>query len=196
MLLEHVRPGTKLVELLPEGDDEATLIAAGVMQRLWRPPPERGHRLIPLRRWFRELLDHRQSHDGPGRFPTSLLDRGVDTAEDLLATQDLVVLHGDLHHFNILRSEREPWLAIDPKGLVGDRCFELAALVRNPVPNPPPLAVARRRIAFLSEALDLDRERVNAWCFAEAMLNAAWSHDVPGDEFERRLAWADLTLRL
>lgn len=197
VLLERLEPGTMLRELAPNDDDAATLIAADVMRRLWRPPLPEPHRFIPLRRWFRELLEHRQIHGGPGRFPPSLLDRGLATVEALLASTDKpVVLHGDLHHFNILRAEREPWLAIDPKGLVGDRGFEVAALVRNPEPHPPPPTVARRRTAILSEALELDRQRVRHWCFAEAMLNAAWSHDPPADDFDRRLAWAEMMLKL
>lgn len=193
MLLERLLPGTMLSEVAATDDDAATLIAADVMQALWRPQPETPHRLIPLQQWFVELLSHREHHGGAGRFPARLLDRAVEQAEQLLNTTDApVVLHGDLHHFNILRAEREPWLAIDPKGLLGDRGFEVAAFVRNP--SPQPVVVLQRRIELLCEALELEVERTRGWCFAEAMLNAAWSHDAP--EFEEKLAWAELMLRL
>jgi streptomycin 6-kinase len=88
-----------------------------------------------------------------------------------------VVLHGDLHHFNVLRSG-EGWLAIDPKGVVGERAYEPGALLRNPWPGlldvPDPTEVLRRRSAQLAEALDLDLERVRAWAYVQAVLAAEW----------------------
>lgn len=193
VLLERLSPGTMLSELVATDDDAATRIAADVMRALWRPPPEEPHRLIPLRRWFVELLEHRPRHHGDGRFPAALLDRAVDMTDALLRSTDApVVLHGDLHHFNILRAERAQWLAIDPKGLVGDRAFEVAALLRNPAPQAPP--VLQRRLELLTETLGLDPQRTRDWCFAEAVLNAAWSHNA--SDFDQRLAWAETMLRL
>jgi streptomycin 6-kinase len=142
---------------------------------------------------FVDLLDHRRRNDGPGRFPASLLDRAVAITEGLLSTTNApVVLHGDLHHSNVLRAERAPWLAIDPKGLVGDRGFEVAAFVRNP--SPQSLPVLQRRLTLIAGAPELDPQRTRDWCFAEAMLNAAWSHHAP--DFDERLTWAELMLRL
>ncbi len=114
-------------------------------------------------------------------------------ARSLLAsTTAPVVLHGDLHHDNLLRAERAPWLAIDPKGFMGEAGFEIAAFLRNPAPRP--LAVLSRRVDILTDLLGLDRGRVREWCFAEAMLNATWSHGHP--DFRRKLEWAELMLEL
>src|SRR5438067_1309862 len=72
----------------------------------------------------------------------------------LLATQVApVLLHGDLHHENILAAARQPWLAIDPKGVVGEPAYEAGALLRNPLPwlleQPDPRGVTARRVADL-----------------------------------------------
>ena len=74
-----------------------------------------------------------------------------------------VVLHGDLHHFNILAAERQPWLAIDPKGVVGEPVYETGALLRNPWPDllslPDPGRILARRVDQLAEELGFDRAR-------------------------------------
>jgi len=84
---------------------------------------------------------------------------------------------GDLHHDNILEDERRGWLAIDPKGVVGETAFETGALLRNPGPDPALWADAKtilRRTAILAERLGLERQRILAWCFAQAALSALW----------------------
>ena len=87
------------------------------------------------------------------------------------------MLHGDLHHFNILRSDAHGWLAIDAKGVVGEPAYETGALLRNPMPAvldlPDPARVLRRRADALCEALDLDVARVYGWAYAQAVLSAA-----------------------
>jgi streptomycin 6-kinase len=191
VLLERITPGEMLSEVAAQDDVAATLIAAEVMSVLWRPVPESG-KLLTLARWFRELLEFRERHKGIGNFPNAMLQSAESICRELLESVDVSprMLHGDLHHFNILRSDRSGWLAIDPKGLKGDPGFEVAALLRNPQPHPK--AVLSRRVDILTERLDLDRERTRLWCFAEAVLNACWSHDLAGHRFDREVEWADI----
>jgi streptomycin 6-kinase len=79
---------------------------------------------------------------------------------ELLPSQEAqVVLHGDLHHYNIL-SSGDQWKAIDPKGVIGEPVYETGALLRNPfglLDRPNPLKLTERRIAILSELLGFDR---------------------------------------
>jgi streptomycin 6-kinase len=160
VLMEAVEPGTQLVTLLPEGEHEATGAAAAVMRELWRPPPA-DHAFPTVRDWGRSLAGREA-----GLFAELCDSMGEE-----------VVLHGDLHHFNVLRSG-DGWLAIDPKGVVGEPAYELGALLRNPWPGlldePDPTALLRRRSAALAGALDLDLERVRAWAYVQALLAAAW----------------------
>ena len=89
-----------------------------------------------------------------------------------------MLLHGDLHHENILRSGDE-WRAIDPKGLVGDPGYEVGAIFYNPMPkifNVPNLAqLLARRIDQLADELAMDRARVRGWALAQCVLSAWWS---------------------
>ena len=65
-------------------------------------------------------------------FERELADMGGTLAAELAQSQgEQVVLHQDLHGGNVLRAERSPWLAIDPKPLVGEREFDLASLIRD-----------------------------------------------------------------
>ena len=87
------------------------------------------------------------------------------------------LLHGDLHHYNILRDSRRGWVAIDPKGVIGEIEYELGAGFRNP--GQPPVYYAARevveqRLRILSARLDIVPERVLAWAYAQAVLSAIW----------------------
>jgi streptomycin 6-kinase len=100
-------------------------------------------------------------------------------AELLSSAAAQVLLHGDLHHFNILSAERSPWLAIDPKGVIGEPAYEAGALLRNPFPKlldlDDPGRLLSRRVSILAEALDLDARRIRGWAVAQAVLAAVWS---------------------
>jgi streptomycin 6-kinase len=156
LLLERCVPGTSLWEL---DEEEALRVAAGVLRRLWRPPNE-GHRFDLLAevatRWASELAD---------------LDPGL--VRELVSSQgELVVCHQDFHGGNVLRAQREPWLAIDPKPLVGEREFDTAALMRDRQPIVA-ASVLRLRLDLLSAELGLDRERMRLWGIVHAV---AWEH--------------------
>jgi streptomycin 6-kinase len=106
-----------------------------------------------------------------------------------------VVLHGDLHHDNVLWSEERGWLAIDPKGVVGEREYEYGALLRNPVPVLVEPRTLARRADQLAEALELDRTRIAAWAWAQAHLAAVWSVNM-GEDPRYFLAMADRLSRI
>ncbi len=177
LLLERVLPGTPLSSI--SDDDEATSIAASVMLELWWPAPA-GHAFPSVEDWAHGLVKLRQEFDGgTGPLPADLVERAEGLFRDLLPSQtDRVVLHGDLHRENILRSQRRPWLAIDPKGVVGEPCYETGALLRNTwgglVSRASLPEVQARRIAILSDLLGLDRERMRGWAIAQAVLSAWW----------------------
>jgi streptomycin 6-kinase len=96
-----------------------------------------------------------------------------------------------MHHYNILRARRAEWLAIDPKGLAGDRGFDVCQFFRNPHDVPP--RVNRRRLDIFCAELGLDRQRTEDWCFVHAMLNACW-HFEDGDPWQDAVAYAEETL--
>jgi streptomycin 6-kinase len=196
LLLERLVPGTMLSNLCPEDDDQATRIAADVMRQLWRPVPD-GHSFKKIEAWFEGLDRLRQEFDGgTGPFPSDL----VQTAETLYAELsrsmgEPVLLHGDLHHFNILSATREPWLAIDPKGVIGEAAYDVGALLRNPTPHVLRWAdwdrILRRRVEILTEALGLERNRILGWGAAQAVLSAWWSYEDNDEDWRDILPLAE-----
>jgi streptomycin 6-kinase len=164
LLMERVFPGAELRELALEDDEAATEIAAGVMERLWLPAPATT-RLPTVGDWGEESLT---GHDA------AVFSELCDSSGAP------VVLHGDLHHENILRSG-EGWVAIDPAGVIGEREYEIGALMHNPWPGlldlPRPGRILARRLDLLAERLGFDRDRLAAWAWVIAKLSAAWCVD-------------------
>jgi len=196
MLLERLQPGTLLSTV--EDDEKATSIAASVMRQMWRPaPPE--HPFPTVFDWGKGLVRLRQHYEGGyGPFPPALLEEAETLFAGLNASMaDPVLLHGDLHHENILAAEREPWLAIDPKGLVGEPAYETGALLRNQMSvvfdDAHPGRVMTRRVEQLAGELGLDRARVRGWGLAQAVLSAWWNiEDFGHMENHATLACAEL----
>jgi streptomycin 6-kinase len=194
MLLERLLPGMLLRDV--EDDEQATASAANVMRQLWRPVPA-DHPFKTVQDWGEGFARLRQRYGGEnGPFPKQLLEEAEALYAELSATMaEPVLLHGDLHHYNILAAEREPWLAIDPKGLVGEPAYESGAWLRNPLDLlelSQPGRLLARRIDQLSELLGLDRARVRGWGLAQAMLSAWWSVEDFGEVSEFAITCAEL----
>jgi len=174
LLIERCTPGDQLWTL--EDEDEATVAAAGVMARFWRPAPaDHPFRLLAdqAERWAEEVRTQWAGLGSP--FDRRLVDEATAACRDLGPSQAAtVIVHQDLHGGNILRAQREPWLAIDPKPLVGEPAFDAASLLRDrrwPIREPNARSVIARRLDILVERLGLDRERTRRWGIAHAL---AW----------------------
>ncbi len=174
-LLEYAS-GDALVTLVEHGEDEkAARIIAQVIKQLHSVPqdaPKDG--LVMLDRWFEARFVRAAADRRVGI--QSIFGRGACLAEQLLADQkEIRVLHGDIHHYNIKHSPRG-WLAFDPKGVVGERTYDCANALCNPV--MPELVHNETRLlnnaAILAEALELELGRVLAFAYVYACLNASW----------------------
>jgi streptomycin 6-kinase len=179
LLLERAEPGTQVRDLVPHDDAGATaaLIAAG--RRLHRPPPP-GCALPDLHtEGSRSFRAHLRRFPGDDPLPRRLVESAADLFDDLCAdSTERLVLHGDLHHDNVVRAEREPWLAIDPHGVVGDPGYDCGAMLYNPDPDRRDddlLALVPARIEQLADGYGLPVERVVAWGFVVGVLSEVWT---------------------
>ncbi len=196
LLLERLKPGTTLADLTD--DERATTIAAEVMRELWRPAPTE-HSFPTVAGWAAGMQRLRAEFGGgSGPFPVGLVAQAEALFAELLGSMAApVLLHGDLHHWNILAAERRPWLAIDPKGLVGEPAYEAGALLRNQLPEGPEAKrVLARRLDQLAEVLELDRARLAGWGMAQAVLSAWWSYEDHGHGWEEAIGCAELLAEL
>lgn len=152
LLLERVTPGTELAALAQRDEECATAIAVGVAERLWRRAG----------RPFRRLSDHvprwlARPSGAPG---AELLPLARTLYETLGAGRETLV-HGDLHHHNLLAGD-SGYVAIDPKPMLGEPEYDVASFLWNPLSYRMRLDVTERRIAAFAAA-GLDEERIRAW---------------------------------
>jgi len=165
LLLERCEPGTPLSAA---GGEAALDVLIGLLPRLWIPAGAPFHTLADEAAWWADYLP--REYRGDPRY----LDAALDTIATLAPTQgEQVLLHQDLHGDNVLAAQREPWLVIDPKPLVGEREFAVAPIVRSSELGHSRRDV-RRRLDRLTSELGLDRERARGWTIAQTV---AWSTD-------------------
>jgi streptomycin 6-kinase len=149
--------------------------------------PEGEHDFPNIADWSGQAMRSlRDTFDGgAGPFPRRIVEEAERAFDDLIAsTAEPRLLHGDLHHTNILASDERGWLAIDPKGVVADIGYETGTFIRNELPADVGSEQTRRligcRVDQLAEALDLDRERVRQWALAHCVMSAWWDYDENG----------------
>jgi streptomycin 6-kinase len=194
LLLERVEPGGRSRDLVPGDDETATAAVIEVARRLQAAPvPTTGlPELCTARRAF---VDHLAAHPGDEPLPRALVSAALGTFDELCASAPRrVVVHGDLHHDNVLWSDRAGWLAIDPHGWVGDPGFDVGPLLYNPDrgrTDPDLLALVPRRVDQLADGLGLAPDRVARWGFVVAVLSEVWSAE-DGEPGGRPLAVARL----
>jgi streptomycin 6-kinase len=175
-LFERLDPGEPLAELTKSGrDEEATDILATLLGHM--APLDPPDWCPTVERWGEAFARYVASADE--RVPRALVEPAQRIYRDLSLTQrNPALLHGDLHHYNVLSDRVRGWCAVDPKGVVGELEYEIGAALRNPIDWPDLFAkldVVERRLDQFGLALGIDVGRARGWCFAQAVLAAIWS---------------------
>jgi streptomycin 6-kinase len=167
LLIERCLPGTPLSSA---GADAALSVYSSLLPRLWIPAGSPFTALADeAAEWLRTLPAAWERAGHP--VDIRLLDLALESLEQLRTTQGpQVLVHQDLHAGNILRARREPWLAIDPKPLAGEREFSLAPIIRGAELGHSRADVVRH-LDTLSTDLGVDRERARLWALGQAL---AW----------------------
>jgi streptomycin 6-kinase len=185
VLLERLNPGAQLASIALDGrDEEATEILADVIDRMSRPcesldesSREASKAFVSARDWGKGFQRYLAS--GDHQIPTRLVEQARQLYFDLCASQRGVrLLHGDLQHYNILFDSDRGWLAIDPKGVIGEVEYEIGACLRNPYEKPELFAspqTVEKRLRCFEAKLKLNSDRALAWGFSQAVLSAIWS---------------------
>ena len=149
LLLERCEPGTPLAQV---DQDLALDVLVAALPRLWKVAGAPFHTLADEAAWWASYLP------GSWRGEPLLLDAALAAIRELAPTQgEQVLLHQDLHGENVLAAEREPWLVIDPKPLLGESKRDVL-----------------HRFDRLTSELGLDRERARGWTIAQTV---AWTSD-------------------
>lgn len=180
-VLERAIPGTPLSATMD--DRVATEIFCEVFGRLRSPFVGEKGDFQKMRRWFEAFARYRDRFGTKGPLPEHWVVRAEETLEDLLrTTTETVLIHGDLHHGNILRYGDGDWVVIDPKGIIGDIYFETIQYLLNYVDRDGDCdTVLSRRVEIMSERLGLDRSRIAQWGIARGVLEACWAIEGSAD---------------
>lgn len=183
LLLEYIKPGYTLKTLFPHNDSEAIKITAELIKKM------HSKKLIfqvgkfkTINQWL-ELLDNFKSN----KIPEYSLNKARDLAKQLLSIkQEQYLLHGDLHHDNILKDNLE-WIAIDPKGVIGPLEYEVGRFIMNPIPDllkqDNAKEIIKNRFEQFSKLFGFEKQRLIDWAFVQSILNACWTEEDGGDLF-------------
>ncbi len=171
LLLACALPGTTLKTYFPEQEEASLYILCAMIKKLHQAPIPKNHDFYAIKTLLKTLDNHLA-------IPNHILSKARHLRDDLLATSDkTVLLHGDLHHENLLKNKHD-WCAIDPKGFIGDPAYEVCAFIRNPIPElfetDNPKKIIAQRIHSCSKLLDLSAQRIHDWFYVQAVLAWAW----------------------
>ncbi|MFG3532312.1 aminoglycoside phosphotransferase family protein [Streptomyces sp. NPDC047917] len=174
MLLERVHT-TTLAGV--EDGDEVVRVAGGISRRLAIPAPPGLPRLKEQADGWEEQL-RKDAAELTHALPRYVVDAAVATVRELGRVQPDTLIHGDLHARNILRADREPWLAVDPKGYAGDPAYDGGTLLKSralTLLEADDLRKAvHRTLDVFAEAAEVDRERARRWAQFHAVQAAFW----------------------
>jgi streptomycin 6-kinase len=177
LLLERIRPGTPLTEVQQEDDKKATTIMAELIRDMSALVPKENN-FPTLTQWF-ETFQRIRNEKIPSEF-IPLIEKAEEIVSELEKSKSAEkLLHGDLHFENVLLDEKKGWIAIDPKGVIGDPVYETARLLHNPnsmlVKAKNPQEIVEKRIEILSSILKWDKERIAKWGYVDCVLASCWS---------------------
>lgn len=172
LVLERAVPGDTLRAFFPDRDAQACEIIMHALARLHHAPMPPKHRFPHVR----ELL---ATLDAEWAIPASYLAMARELRTQLLETAAPdVLLHGDLHHDNIVK-EGDAWLVIDPKGGIGEPAYDAGAFIRNPlnelIEYPHYVEIIRSRITYFARELHVSEQRIADWCFVQAVVAWCWA---------------------
>jgi streptomycin 6-kinase len=190
ILMQRANPGTTLKEYFPDRNKPSVAILCECIQQLQKAEIPKQHDFLHLQELL-SILDN--DLDIPGK----ILSKAKQLREKLLSsTEKTALLHGDLHHENILK-HGDGWLVIDPKGFVGDSVFEVCAFTHNPMPEllqqANPIEIINDRIQLCADLLGFDQQRIQDWLYVKSVLCWAWCLDdnIEPDYFKRFVSLLD-----
>jgi streptomycin 6-kinase len=191
ILLERAVPGENLSDIFAGHEPKCLLPAIDVLTRLQRPVPPDSRDAILLADWFGNLRRYKTK-----QFPTEYGEKALDLYDNVLRHQQDHYLHGDFHPANIVSAQRSPYLAIDPKGIVGPNGYDIAVFLNNYHWWQETRTDIRQRlddaVRQFAEAFGIDALHLRQWAFAQMILSAWWTFDEMPEIYNNDAAKADI----
>ncbi len=176
MLLERALPGLNLSEEFAGRETEVVESAIGVLLAIQGPPPGDGVEVISLDNWFTNL----ERCEG-SQFQVEYARKALEIYGRLSTQGPKTYLHGDFHPGNIVTATREPYLAIDPKGIVGNVGYDIAVFLNNlhwwQIDKPDMKARLAAAVRQFADAFGIPEIELRQWAYAVQVLGAWWMFD-------------------
>lgn len=190
MLLEKLDPGKHLKEIFAGDKQAAVEIAVELMKKLLREPPADSG-FLRLEVWFENFFRKAENT----KFPQEYTEKTREIFYYFNDSTQKFLLHGDLHHENILSAEREAFLVIDPKGIIGEIGYEISVFLNNHLwwlaDEPDVRKQLNYAVEKFSEAFGIEKSDLKKWAFAQIVLSAWWTFEDNGKNWDRALAFAE-----
>lgn len=192
LLLERAMPGDALFKVFEQDPQAIVEPAIDVLRAILRPPPSDLSDVGSLDDWFTNFRRHRETE-----FPREYAEKALKIYERLSGQRDRVCyLHGDLHPGNIVASGRAPFVAIDPKGIVGHIGYDLAVFLNNlqwwRKDDPAMHDLLEFAIREFAASFDLGEREVREWAFAYMVIGAWWTFDEMPEHYDTDFAKIDI----
>ena len=198
LLLDYIQSGISLKDLFLQDREEQTIeIFVDIVKRMHADSDKDKARSIQGNfQTIEQRLSLLHTFQSKNKQLAALLPQAASLAHQLVATQGAqYLLHGDLHHENILQRKPDKaesqdkcgdaWVMIDPQGVVGELEFEVGAFIRNPLfellDQPYLEQLILYRFNQLSQRLNLDRKRIIDWSFVQTVLAACFTEENKND---------------
>ncbi|PEL13329.1 aminoglycoside phosphotransferase family protein [Bacillus sp. AFS017336] len=179
LILERLLPGNTLASI--ENEELEMQIAVKVMKNLWKKPSTSSKlpTIFNREKSFSRIVE--KFPNGLGPISKELLLDAFSTFKEMNSSQSTqYLLHGDLHHYNLLNAGEDSWKVIDPKGLIGEREYDLIQFLLNNLEGKGISTTLEKRIDLLVNELNLNKERLLLWGYSHAVLSTCWSLEDEG----------------
>jgi streptomycin 6-kinase len=187
ILIERLKPGANLKTIFRKDKFKAIEVAIQTMQKIVKKAPENSS-FRSLEDWFKGFERAENT-----KFPREFVNKAYGFFKESGSKQEFLI-HADLHHENILSAEREPFLAIDPKGIIGNIGYEIAVFLNNHLWWLASEMNLKDKLNYaiqqFSEAFEISQEDLRRWAFAQIVLSAWWTFDENGKNWESELDFA------
>lgn len=189
LLIEKLNPGETLFKIFAGNENAAIETAVDVLRKIKCPLPE-NHDFVFLREWFAGFEKAKKTS-----FPAATIEKAERFYREL-STAESFLIHGDFHHENILSAQREKFLVIDPKGIVGQTGYEISVFLKNHLcwlqEDKSLSGKLDYAVLKFSEAFEISAADLRKWVYAQSVLAAWWTFEDNGENWKKDLALAEV----
>lgn len=175
MLLERALPGENVAEIFAGSPVKMIEPGVEVLTAIACPEPADTSECLSLDRWFAGL----EAAPAAG-FSPAFARRALKFYAELRTERPAGYLHGDFHPGNIVSAQRERYLVIDAKGLIGHIGYDVAVYLNNLLFIHRDRQELHDAARMFAGALQMDEEHVRRWAYAGWVIGKWWSFkDMP-----------------